>query len=141
MLENRAHDFSRHVAGRQLPSDLDADSSQVKAGQVAPPVVAHCSDNRSSWFLADGFPYRTQHRRVQAFELLNGNRVRGFIRCLGRNIDAHFRILLSIHASASADCSWFDLVDSVDWLEELEHELVEAHAEHCCRLLELLGGE
>ena len=90
MLENRAHDFGRHVAGRQLPSDLDADASQVKAGQVAPPVVAHCSDNRSSWFLADGFPYRAQHRRVQAFELLNGNRVRGFVRRLGRNVDAHF---------------------------------------------------
>jgi hypothetical protein len=27
---------------------------------------------------------------VQAFELLNGNRVHGFVRRLGRNVDAHF---------------------------------------------------
>lgn len=38
-------------------------------------------------------------------------------------------------------CSRLDLFDAVDWLEELDHELVEAHAEHCCRLFELLGGE
>ena len=53
----------------------------------------------------------------------------------------HMKYLLSIHASASADCSWFDLVDSVDWLEELDHELVEAHAEHSGGFLELFGSE
>jgi len=53
-------------------------------------------------FLADGFPDRAQHRRVQAFELLDGNRVRGFVRRLGRDIDAHFEFSFLIHASASA---------------------------------------
>ena len=37
--------------------------------------------------------------------------------------------------------SRLDLFDAVDWLEELDHELVEAHAEHRRRLLDLLGGE
>lgn len=36
-------------------------------------------------------------------------------------------------------CSRLDLFDAVDWLQELDHELVEAHAEHRRRLFELLG--
>nr|DAN09401.1 MAG TPA: hypothetical protein [Caudoviricetes sp.] len=37
--------------------------------------------------------------------------------------------------------SRLDLFDAVDWLQELDHELVEAHAEHRRRLFELLGIE
>ena len=38
-------------------------------------------------------------------------------------------------------CSRLDLFDAVDWLEELDHELVEAHAEHSGGFLELFGSE
>lgn len=53
-------------------------------------MVGHRQFLAGGQLLADGLPYCLKHRRMQMLELLDGDWVVAFVRCLGRNVDAHF---------------------------------------------------